>query len=152
MPNLVKPQLATNGLFISSERWGCSRYRSPKQTVPNGTLGFNGPIDELQANCSKWTTGAQAPYCGDLSRLFQLEHFEPRRLIDVPTLTVPAGTLGEICMFNEMGFTESDVFVAPSLVSIHLLKDGQRVSGTAVLSFNKKRGNWGWRAVSIANV
>ena len=57
----------------------------------------------------------------------------------------------ELRVSNGMGFTESDVFVAPPLVSMHLLKDGQRVSGTAVLSFNKKRGNWGWRAVSIAN-
>ena len=57
----------------------------------------------------------------------------------------------EVRVSNGMGFTESDVFVAPPLVSRHRLEDGQRVSGTAVLSFNKKRGNWGWRAISIAN-
>lgn len=52
---------------------------------------------------------------------------------------------------NGMGFTESNVFVAPPLVSRYRLEDGQCVSGTAVLSFDKKRGNWGWRAISIAN-
>lgn len=55
----------------------------------------------------------------------------------------------EIRISNGMGFTESDVFVAPPLVTMHGLKDGQRLSGMAVLSFNKKRGNWGWKAISI---
>lgn len=57
----------------------------------------------------------------------------------------------EVRVSNGMGFTESDVFVAPPLVSKHRLEDGHRVSGTAVLSFNKKRGSWGWKAVSIKN-
>ena len=55
----------------------------------------------------------------------------------------------EVRVSNGMGFTESDVFIAPPLVSKHQLEDGQLVSGTAVLSFNKKRGNWGWKAISI---
>jgi len=57
----------------------------------------------------------------------------------------------EIRVSNGMGFTESEIFVPPPLVSRHLLNDGQTVRGTAVLSFNKKRGNWGWRAISITN-
>lgn len=57
----------------------------------------------------------------------------------------------EIRVSNGMGFTESDVFVAPPLISKHRLEDGQRVSGTAVLSFNKKRRTWGWKAISIEN-
>lgn len=52
---------------------------------------------------------------------------------------------------NDIGFTESGVFVSPSLVSRHRLQDGHRISGTAVLSFNKKKSNWGWKAISIAN-
>jgi hypothetical protein len=55
----------------------------------------------------------------------------------------------EVRVSNGMGFTGSDVFVAPHLVSKHRLEDGQRVSGTAVLNFNKKRGNWGWKAIHI---
>ncbi len=57
----------------------------------------------------------------------------------------------EVRVSNGMGFTESNVFVAQPLVSMRRIQDGQRVSGTAVLSFNKKRGIWGWRAISIAN-
>lgn len=58
----------------------------------------------------------------------------------------------EVRVSNGMGFTESDVFVAPPMVSKHRLEDGDRVSGTAVLSFNKKRGTWGWKAISIEQV
>jgi tetratricopeptide (TPR) repeat protein len=58
----------------------------------------------------------------------------------------------EVRISNGMGFTVSDVFVAPPLVSRYRLEDGHQVSGTAVISFNKKRGNWGWRAVSIENI
>ena len=57
----------------------------------------------------------------------------------------------EVRVSNGMGFTESDVFVPPPLVSEHRIQDGQRLNGKAVLSFNKKQGNWGWKAVSISN-
>lgn len=57
----------------------------------------------------------------------------------------------EVRISNGMGFTESDVFIPPPLVTKHRIEDGHRVSGTSVLSFNKKRGTWGWRAVSIAD-
>ncbi len=52
---------------------------------------------------------------------------------------------------NGMGFTDSDIFLSPPLVVEHHIEDGQEISGTAVLSFNKKRGHWGWKAISIAN-
>lgn len=48
-----------------------------------------------------------------------------------------------------MGFTDSDIFVPPPLVSRHSLKDGEVIDGIAVLAFNKKRGVWGWRAVLL---
>lgn len=57
----------------------------------------------------------------------------------------------EVRVSNDMGFTKNDIFVAPPLVSRHRITDGQSVSGTAILSFNKKRGNWGWKAISIEN-
>lgn len=55
----------------------------------------------------------------------------------------------EVRLSNGMGFTESGIFIAPPMVSEHRIEDGQSVSGTAVLSFNKKRGDMGWKAVSI---
>jgi hypothetical protein len=57
----------------------------------------------------------------------------------------------EVRVSNGMGFTESHIFFAPPFVAEHRIEDGQKISGTAVLSFNKKKGNWGWKAISIAN-
>lgn len=48
-----------------------------------------------------------------------------------------------------MGFTESGIFVPPDVVAAHNLNDDDFVSGAAVLSFNKKRGTWGWRAILL---
>lgn len=57
----------------------------------------------------------------------------------------------EVRLSNGMGFTTSDIFIAPPLVAEHQIDDSQKISGTAVISFNKKKGNWGWKAISIAN-
>lgn len=50
---------------------------------------------------------------------------------------------------NGMGFTDSDIFIPPPLVVERQLLDGQKVGGTAILNFNKKRQSWGWRAVAL---
>lgn len=55
----------------------------------------------------------------------------------------------EVRVSNGMGFTESDIFVSPPLVEEHRIEDGQKVSGTAVLNYNKKRSCWGWKAILI---
>lgn len=55
----------------------------------------------------------------------------------------------EVRISNGMGFTESDIFVSPKLVARHGIEGGQTISGTAVLNFNKKHRNWGWKAVSL---
>jgi len=57
----------------------------------------------------------------------------------------------EIRVSDGMGFTGSEIFIPPPLISRHQLNDGQMVSGKAVLNFNKKRSNWGWKAISISN-
>lgn len=48
-----------------------------------------------------------------------------------------------------MGFTESDIFIPPPLVSRHSVQHGDILTGIAVMSFNKKRSTWGWKAVSL---
>lgn len=55
----------------------------------------------------------------------------------------------EVRVSNGMGFTESDIFVAPPLVAKYQIADGQKISGTALMSYNKKRACWGWKAISI---
>lgn len=48
-----------------------------------------------------------------------------------------------------MGFTEGGIFIPPDVVAAHDLNDDDVVSGGAVLSFNKKRQAWGWRAILL---
>lgn len=46
------------------------------------------------------------------------------------------------------GFVE-DVFINPSLIVKHELNKKDLVKGKAVLSYNKKKKEWGWKAVEI---
>lgn len=57
----------------------------------------------------------------------------------------------ESARINEagLGFTSSDIFIPPNLVKKHNLLDDAPVKGVALLTFNKKRGEWGWKAVSV---
>ena len=50
---------------------------------------------------------------------------------------------------NGMGFTASDIFIPPPIVSGNGIEDDETVSGVALLNFDKKRASWGWKAVSI---
>jgi hypothetical protein len=58
----------------------------------------------------------------------------------------------EVRVDNGMGFTDSDIFIPPPMVGKNNILDGSRVTGTAILSFNKKRSTWGWKAFSVARV
>jgi len=55
----------------------------------------------------------------------------------------------QVCVSNGMGFTPSDIFIPPRLLTKHQIEDDQKVSGTAVLTYNMKRSCWGWKAVSV---
>jgi len=48
---------------------------------------------------------------------------------------------------REMGFTQDDIFIPPNLMKAAEISDGDWVSGVALLSFNKKRDQWGWKAI-----
>ncbi|MET2973351.1 tetratricopeptide repeat protein, partial [Vibrio harveyi] len=53
---------------------------------------------------------------------------------------------------NGMGFTSNDIFISPPLMSKHAIEDCDCICGSAVLSLNKKRGDWGWKALTIDSV
>ncbi len=69
---------------------------------------------------------------------------------DMPSAQVWKQFNEEVRVSNGMGFTLGDVFIPPPLVAEHHIQDGQSVSGAAILNFNKKRQNWGWKAISLA--
>lgn len=48
---------------------------------------------------------------------------------------------------NGLGFTSDSVFIPPDLIAAAAISDGDMVEGIAVISFNKKRGAWGWKAI-----
>lgn len=53
---------------------------------------------------------------------------------------------------NGMGFTDDGIFIPPPLVSSSKIEDADFVAGKAILNYNKKRSEWGWKAISISNV
>lgn len=69
-----------------------------------------------------------------------------------PSLLIKKQFCEDVRVSNGMGFTESDIFISPPLINKYQILDEAQVSGIAVLSYNKKRANWGWKAVSIVNV
>lgn len=50
---------------------------------------------------------------------------------------------------NGMGFTDDGIFIPPDIVRSHDMQDDELVSGRAVINFNKKKGSWGWKALTI---
>jgi hypothetical protein len=49
---------------------------------------------------------------------------------------------------QNFGFVE-EVFLDKKLIKDKKLTDGQNLSGKAILSFNKKKNEWGWKAIVI---
>ena len=50
----------------------------------------------------------------------------------------------------QIGFVE-DVFIDQKTISKYKIYQGQELKGKAILSYNKKRNNWGWKAIEITN-
>ncbi|MDY0222677.1 MAG: hypothetical protein RBR67_16220 [Desulfobacterium sp.] len=67
----------------------------------------------------------------------------------IPSTSVKKQFCEEVRESNGMGFTPRDIFIPPPLMNEHQIKNGQIVSGDAVLNYNKKRESWSWKAVSI---
>ncbi len=49
---------------------------------------------------------------------------------------------------RDFGFLENN-FVSPDLIKKHQLEDGDKVGGDVILSFNKKKNDWGWKVFQI---
>ncbi|WP_262031065.1 DUF7017 domain-containing protein [Microvirga sp. Mcv34] len=56
---------------------------------------------------------------------------------------------GPVRVRNGLGFTDDNIFVPPDLVAASNLDDEDVVSGVAIPSFDKKKGNWGWKAIMV---
>lgn len=49
---------------------------------------------------------------------------------------------------QNFGFIE-DIFIEPKIIEEIRLTNGQIVKGKAIISFNKKKNEWGWKAIKI---
>jgi len=49
---------------------------------------------------------------------------------------------------QNFGFIE-DIFIEPKIIQASKLSDGQTIKGRAILSFNKKKNEWGWKAIEL---
>ena len=47
---------------------------------------------------------------------------------------------------SDFGFV-GDIFIEPTILKRHNFTNNQEISGKAILSFNKKKGQWGWKMV-----
>lgn len=50
---------------------------------------------------------------------------------------------------NGLGFTSTGIFIPPDIVSSARIADGVDIEGMSVINFDKKRGTWGWKAISV---
>ena len=57
---------------------------------------------------------------------------------------------GIIDINGAFGFADS-VFIDFSFISKHQIQDSEYVKGVAILNYNKKRGEWGWKAISVSS-
>lgn len=53
---------------------------------------------------------------------------------------------------NGMGFTDDNIFVPPIFMTNHNVAGGDTVTGTAILNYNKKKSQWGWKVLKVEHV
>ena len=58
----------------------------------------------------------------------------------------------EVSESKGMGFTDSNIFLPASLMEKNNIQNLNIVSGTAIINYNKKRMEWGWKAISISDI
>jgi hypothetical protein len=63
------------------------------------------------------------------------------------SLKIFEGTL-KIIPSNNFGFVD-DIFVEAKMIEEKKLTDQQKIQGRAMLSFNKKKNEWGWKTIEI---
>jgi len=69
---------------------------------------------------------------------------------EAPSISVRKNFESSVRAEREMGFTQDDIFIPPNLMKTAEISDGDRVSGVALLNFDKKRSHWGWKAISVS--
>lgn len=80
-------------------------------------------------------------------RAFTIKAIHDISNLDVPSLKELSGTI-KINQDKNFGFLE-DVFVPPNLIKENNILDDQQVKVKAILSYDKSKDKWGWKACQI---
>lgn len=70
---------------------------------------------------------------------------------EIPANSVLQQFTGSIFVHEKGYGIINEIFVDPRLIKSHGIKDNDSVTGTAVISYNTKKGTWGWKAIKIIN-
>lgn len=107
-----------------------------------GFFSYAGHLDRLQiGNVLKvrFIGSGRKGYCKVLTAKIVESHVKTEALKDFEGIL-------KIIFPHNFGFVD-DVFVGPELIKNSKLIDRQTVRGKAILSFNKKKNEWGWKAI-----
>lgn len=115
--------------------------------------------DQTRFGFFHYDPGILRPKIGDLlkvkfapktkeDKLFKVLHIAPAATND--TCASVKSFLGKISITNKNGFGfVDDIFIYPVLVKKFSLLNEQEISGMAILSYDKKKDSWGWKAFKI---
>lgn len=110
------------------------------------------PLEKLPKSCQEGDAIAVklSQYTSKRGNEYHVIH--AIKTTQIPSTQIKKQFCEEVRISKGMGFTENDIFISPFLVDKYQITDGQEISGTTVLSYNKKREEWGWKAISIQEV
>ena len=81
-------------------------------------------------------------------RLLTLENIEDISVIELPKSIKEVSGIIRIPEGKDFGFV-TDVFVTPDFIEKNKIIDKQELSLKAILSFDKKKNDWGWKCCQI---
>lgn len=113
-------------------------------------------IDRNQTGFFKYNQSIRIPKMGDVLKIKFKEYqndgfcqvYNVKKGADVESKAIKY-LEGEIKIIpSGIGFLD-DIFVDKSLVDRHKIQNGQMTKVKAILTFNKKKSDWGWKAIEI---
>ena len=111
----------------------------------DGVISLSNLSTQFREGCSIAVKLSRYP--ANKGKAYRVLHAEATD--ELPSPLVRQDFTEAVCLSNGMGFTQSNIFIPPPLVAEHLVHDGQKISGVAIINFDKKRERWGWRAISL---
>lgn len=117
-----------------------------KDKTISGFFNYNGLIDDPKIG-DLLKVRLEAVGNEGFHRALTIEIIENPSKLDVPSLKEVSGAI-KISPHKNFGFID-DVFVPPNLIKENNIQNDDVVKIKAVLSFNKPKNQWGWKASNV---